>query len=83
MLKVDIGEGVINNIEFSGSGSELTTALCAIIHSIYKTMEKHNPMAAAGYRLAIQRIIRDPKFWEIAPVSANTIYADWPIDHRK
>ncbi len=76
MLKVEIDGQAIKNIEFSGSGRELTESLCILIHCIYKTMNEHNPISAAGYRLQLQRIIKDPRFWACKAVRANSIYMD-------
>ena len=83
MLKVDIDGKGANHIEFSGSGADLTTAICSLIHAIYKAMEQHSPMSAAGFRLQMQRIISSPEFWSLSAAKSEGIYAEFPADYPK
>ena len=84
MLKVDIDGKGANHIEFSGSGADLTVAICSMMHAVYKTMEQHSPMSAAGFRLQMQRIISDPDFWALRAAKSEGICAVFPMDqHRK
>lgn len=84
MLKVDIDGKGANHIEFSGSGADLTVAICSMMHAVYKTMEQHSPMSAAGFRLQMQSIISDPDFWALRAAKSEGICAVFPMDqHRK
>lgn len=84
MLKVDIDGKGPNHIEFSGSGADLTTAICSLIHAIYKAMEQNSPLPAAAFQRQMQRVIIDPKFWAMSAAKSEGICAVFPADyHRK
>lgn len=84
MLKVDIDGKGANHIEFSGSGADLTTAICSLIHAIYKAMEQNSPLPAAAFRRRMQSIISDPDFWALRAAKSEGICAVFPMDqHRK
>ena len=83
MLKVDIDGKRISGIEFSGSGWDLTTEICSVIHAIYKMMEQHSTMSAAGFRLQMQSIISSPEFWSMSAEESEGIYAEFPADYHK
>lgn len=84
MLKVDIDGKGPNHIEFSGSGADLTTAICSLIHAIYKAMDQNSPISAAAFRMQMQSIISDPAFWAMRAAKSEGICAVFPMDqHRK
>ena len=84
MLKVDIDGKGPNHIEFSGSGEDLTVAICSLIHAIYKAMDQNSPLSAAAFRRQMQSIISDPAFWAMRAAKSEGICAVFPMDqHRK
>lgn len=84
MLKVDIDGNRIIGIEFSGSGWDLTTEICSMIHAIYKAMDQNSPLSAAAFRRQMQSIISDPAFWAMRAAKSEGICAVFPMDqHRK
>ena len=83
MLKVDIDGKGANHIEFSGSGADLTVAICSLIHAIYKAMEQNSPLPAAAFRRQMQSIISDPAFWTMRAAKSEGICAVFPPDYHK
>ena len=84
MLKVDIDGKGPDHIEFSGSGADLTTAICSLIHAIYKAIDQNSPISAAAFRMQMQSIISDPAFWAMRAAKSEGICAVFPMDqHRK
>ena len=83
MLKVDIDEKGPNHIEFSGSGADLTVAICSLIHAIYKAMDQNSPIPAAAFRRQMQCVITDPKFWAMSAAKSEGICAVFPEDYHK
>lgn len=83
MLKVEIDGNRISGIEFNGSGWDLTTEICSMIHAIYKTMEQSSPLPAAAFRRQMQRVIIDPRFWAMSAAKSEGICAVFPADYHK
>ncbi len=65
MLKIIIGSGREDTLEFNGSGKALCTSILCAILSVYKTLAAHDPRAAAEFRRLMQMAITSPIFWSI------------------
>lgn len=65
MLKIIIGSGKEDTVEFAGSGAELFHSISVAILSLRKALAASDQRAAAAFRITLQRAIRDPDFWSL------------------
>lgn len=67
MLKIMIGSGKEDTVEFNGSGAELFQCISIVILSLRKALAAGDPRAAAAFRRSLQLAILSPDFWSRDP----------------
>lgn len=79
MLKIDIDSPKnCAKITTSGTGKDILCDLALVINAIYKSIEEHEPLVAAEFRMCLQATVNDPRFWAVESVRGFGFFASWP-----